>query len=303
MLQWNMKNFTCSANTWSHVMAKSTVPCPQEGLLCIWLQAAISTVHILFYSFISCQNSKNETKYITQHCFGLSWNDALGVCSLNFSYWALWLPAVPFGQKSCLWLSAGMCAVIIIFCVPQVPHKCLAKQVLSWKCKQANACFCRCIEPLQEGIIRFCTNMKRGIIIKGEAFLLARLDKSMEVVQREPGEHFLSVICGALGGTWQCGTWLLPTLAHLGHSFLPLWVWPVQTTSGCSAGSKWLLRCSTEPVVTKVVSLHWPPQPHLCWDDPADTENSSPNTLGLKNSYTHDKSKSSHFYNYRWMED
>lgn len=227
-----------------------------------------------------------------------------------------------------------MCAVVFIFCVPQVPHECLAEQVLSWKCKQTNACFCRCIEPLQEGMTKTCPNMKEGIIIKGEGFLLADLDKYIEVFKREPGEHFLSVICGALGGSWQCGTWLLHTLGHLvlvllfpsesGCSFsraqvscrsclpdlcrhcrqpqaaqLPL--------KGCSLGSKGLLRCSTEPLVTKPVSLHWPPQPHLCWlswelKDPGHTENPPPNTLCLQSCYFNDKSKSSHFYNHRWTE-
>lgn len=73
---------------------------------------------------------------------------------------------------------------------------------------KADAGFCRCIKPLQEGIIRTCTNMKRGII-KGEGFLLTDLDKYMEIYGRFEqiyGEHFLSVPCGALGGTWQCGT-------------------------------------------------------------------------------------------------
>lgn len=178
------------------------------------------------------------------------------------------------------------------------------------------------MEPLQEGIVKTCTNMKRGIKIKGEGFLLADLDEYMEVVKRE---HFLSVICR---GSWQCGTWLLPTLGHLVCSFLPLWGWvlfqqstgllqvlcpvcqacaDIGDTLGCSAGSKWLLRCSIEPIVTKSVPLHWSAQPHLCWlswelRDPAHTENPSPNTLCLKNSYTYDKSKSSHFYNHRWME-
>lgn len=55
--------------------------------------------------------------------------------------------------------------------------------------------------PLQEGIVR--TYMKRGVKIKGEGFLLADLDKYIDVVKRDPGEHFLSVICG---GRWQCGT-------------------------------------------------------------------------------------------------
>lgn len=175
--------------------------------------------------------------------------------------------------------------------------------------------------PLQEGIVR--TYMKRGVKIKGEGFLLADLDKYMEVVKRDLGEHFLSVICG---GRWQCGTWLLPTLVHLVCSFLPLWVWvlfqqskvscrscalsarlvqTLETTLGCSAGSKWLLRGSVEPVVTKSVPLHWSAQPHLCWlswelRDPAHTENPSPNTLWR--SYTYDKSKSSHFYDHRWTE-
>lgn len=45
--------------------------------------------------------------------------------------------------------------------------------------------------------------MKRGVKIKGEGFLLADLDKYIDVVKRDPGEHFLSVICG---GRWQCGT-------------------------------------------------------------------------------------------------
>lgn len=42
-----------------------------------------------------------------------------------------------------------------------------------------------------------CTNMNRGIMLKGEGILLADLDKNMELSTCEPGEHILLMITGA----------------------------------------------------------------------------------------------------------
>lgn len=96
----------CCSETWkilpalpTLVMAKATVPCPQEGLLCVWLQAAFSTVHILLYPFVLCWNWKmrlNISHSTALACLGMMF------CSLNTALTDL--SAALFGQKPCLWL-------------------------------------------------------------------------------------------------------------------------------------------------------------------------------------------------------
>lgn len=68
------------------------------------------------------------------HYTALLW-PVLEWCPGCYGAWTLLLLTSAVAS-SALWpqilsLIAGMCAVVFVFCVPQAPHKCLAKQVLS----------------------------------------------------------------------------------------------------------------------------------------------------------------------------